>query len=134
MGWTIVSYHSIIYHIIYIIYFLSIIFILHPQHVWLAVFNHSLHLLQFWQGSAWRFYILKLSLTVSNQRFLGWLQLLFPSTSKFKVYPLCSSVIFTCLNQHSFWWIKNHPSNTAVSYIYILSKKNNTYIYIYIYW
>ena len=69
--------------------------------VWLAVFNHFLHSLQFWQVSAQRFHCLKSSLMASNQYFFGWPQVLFPTTSKSKICPIYSSVHFTCTKQCS---------------------------------
>ena len=73
----------------------------HAQHVWLAVFHRFLHSLRFWQVSASRFHCLKSSLMVSNQHFLGRLQLLFPFTSKSKICAVYSPLCFICLNQRS---------------------------------
>ena len=59
------------------------------------------HALWFWQVSAWRLHYLKSSLMTSNQHLFGRPQLLFPSTSKSKIFPVFSSLRFTCPNQHS---------------------------------
>ena len=72
--------------------------------MWQEVSNRFLHSSRFWQVSVWRFYCLKSSLMASNQPFFGQPQLLFPSTCKCKIcsiYPVYSSLHFTCPNQRS---------------------------------
>ena len=44
---------------------------------------------------------LKSSLMASNQHFLGWLRLLFPSTSKSKIFLVYTRLRFTCPHQRS---------------------------------
>ena len=82
--------------------------------MWLAVFNHFLHLPQFWQVSAWSFHCLKSSSVASNQNFFGWPRLLFPSTSKSKICPVYNSLHFTYLKQHSLSHL-NNESRLSVS-------------------
>ena len=53
--------------------------------------------------SARRFHYLKSSLIAFNQHFFGRARLLFPSTSKSKIYPVHSSLRFTCPNQCSLY-------------------------------
>ena len=70
-----------------------------PFHTTLTrTFSHSL---QFWQVSAWRFHCLKLSLMASNQHFFGQSRLLFPFTSKSKIFPVYNSLCLTCPKQRS---------------------------------